>query len=173
MKLFNNNTFSTKSNNNLDSLSFLTVLGCLLTTVAINFASGHHAIADVNHNITTANVPDCNYRLTGAEHPTFWFYLPKTNAQQIILSIKEEGTNPYWQQSINLTGETGIIGIKLSDDAPTLEIGKNYQWEVILVGDDGSNAKKPVITNWIKRVDESKVIDSQSSAKTDINKTDV
>ncbi len=103
----------------------------------------------------TAIVPDRNYGLTVAERPNFWFYLPKTSARQAILSIKEEGNNPHWQQSINLKGETGIIGIKLSDDAPALEIGKNYQWAIILVCGNKPNPNDPFVTAWIKRVDES------------------
>ena len=102
-------------------------------------------------------VPDNNFALTISDRPNFWVYLPETSAQQAILSIKEEGVNPHWQQSINLTGEAGITGITLSDDAPALEIGKNYQWAVILVCGNRPNPNDPVVTSWIKRVDESLV----------------
>ena len=123
-----------------------------------------------DHLNLTAVVPDSNYGLTIADRPTFWVYLPKTSAQQAILSIKEENENPNWQQSINLTREAGITGIKLSDDAPALEIGKNYQWAVILVCGKRPNPNDPVVAAWIKRVDESKVIDSQLPAKTMLEK---
>ena len=102
-------------------------------------------------------VPDDNFALTVSARPNFWIYLPPTSAQQAILSIKEEGVNPHWQQSVSLTGETGIIGIPLSDDAPTLEIGKNYQWAVILVCGKRPNPNDPVVSAWIKRVDESQI----------------
>ncbi len=102
-------------------------------------------------------VPDGNFALTVSARPNFWIYLPPTSAQQAILSIKEEGVNPHWQQSVSLTGETGIIGIPLSDDAPALEIGKNYQWAVILVCGKRPNPNDPVVAAWIKRVDESQI----------------
>ncbi|WP_019506653.1 hypothetical protein [Pleurocapsa sp. PCC 7319] len=44
-----------------------------------------------------------------AENPTFWFDLPKTSAQQIILSTNEEDINPNWQQLINLTDSTTFL----------------------------------------------------------------
>ena len=105
-----------------------------------------------NQNIT-AIVPNENYGLTLTERPTFWVYLPQTSAQQVILSIKEEGSKPHWQQSVNLTGEAGIIGLQLSDDAPVLEVGQNYQWAVIVVCGNRPNPNDPVVTSWIKRID--------------------
>lgn len=118
----------------------------------------------------TAVVPDRNYGLTVVEHPTFWVYLPKTSARQAILSIKEEGNKPHWQQSVNLTGETGIIGIKLSNDAPALKIGKNYQWAVILVCNHRPNPNDPVVAAWIQRVDESSIIGKHQFASTGLEK---
>lgn len=114
----------------------------------------------------TAIVPDSNYGLTIRERPTFWIYLPKTSAQQAFLSIKEEGIEHHWQQSFNLTGKAGIMGITLSDEAPVLEIGKNYQWAIILVCGNRPNPNDPVVAAWIKRVDKSQVIDSELPAKT-------
>ena len=63
------------------------------------------------HLNLTAVVPNSNYGLTVTERPDFWVYLPKNSARQAILSIREEGKIPHWQQSIPLTGEAGIIGI--------------------------------------------------------------
>lgn len=102
-------------------------------------------------------VPNNNFALTISDRPDFWIYLPPTSAKQAILSIKEAGTTPHWQQLVSLTGKTGIMGITLSDDAPALKIGKNYQWAVILVCGDRPNPNDPVVTSWIKRVEESQI----------------
>ena len=99
-----------------------------------------------------AVVPQRNYGLTTSQRPNLWIYLPQTTAKQAILSIKEEGNTPHWQQSVNLTGEAGVTGIKISDDAPILEVGKNYQWAIILVCGDRPNPNDPVVTSWIERV---------------------
>ena len=105
----------------------------------------------------TLIVPNENYGLTLKERPTFWVYLPQTSAQKVILSVKEEGATPHWQQSIEVKKEGGIIGIKLADNAPILEAGKNYQWAVILVCKNRPNPNDPVVTSWIKRIDKSQI----------------
>lgn len=101
----------------------------------------------------TPIVPEGNYGLTLTERPHFWLYLPRTSAKQIILTIREEGLNPHWQQSVDLTGEAGIVGIPLADDAPILEVGKNYQWAAILVCNERPHPNDPVVTSWIKRIE--------------------
>ena len=110
------------------------------------------ASAKKNNLNLMAVVPQRNHGLTTAQRPNLWIYLPETTAKQAILSIREEGNTPHWQQSVNLTEEAGVTGIKISDDAPILEVGKNYQWAVILVCGDRPNPNDPVVTSWIERV---------------------
>lgn len=110
----------------------------------------------------TAIVPERNYGLTVAERPIFWVYLPQTSARQAILSIREEGKTPHWQQSVELR-QPGIMGIKLSENASALETGKNYQWAVILVCGNKPHPNDPVVTAWIKRIDEFTSSHSSSS----------
>lgn len=102
----------------------------------------------------TALVPQNNYGLTTRKYPNFWIYVPDTSAKRAILSIKEVGKTPHWQQSVDLNQQQGIVGIGLSEDAPALEIGKNYQWAVTLVCSDRPSPNDPVVTSWIKRVEE-------------------
>ena len=118
----------------------------------------------------TAVVPDSNYGLTVANRPSFWVYFPKTSAQKAILSIKEEGIKSHWQQPVNLTGEGGITRIKLSKNAPALEIGKNYQWAVILVCGNRPNPNDPVVAAWIKRIDRSTITQYISPLSTELEK---
>ena len=98
--------------------------------------------------------------LTTASHPTFWIELPENSAQQAVLLIKESSNSnwhqsaTHWQQSIDLKGKAGIIGIKLAKDAPALEIGKNYQWVVALVCGNRPNPNDPLVAAGIKRVDD-------------------
>ena len=98
-------------------------------------------------------VPENNFGLTTAERPTFWVYIPETSASQAILSIKQEGNPPHWQQTVDLAGKVGITGIKLANNAPALELGENYQWAIILVCGDRPNPNDPVNTAWIKRIE--------------------
>lgn len=101
----------------------------------------------------TALVPQSNHGLTVAERPQFWVYIPETSAQKAFLSIRQEDNTPYWQQSVELTGRGGIMGIQLAENAPALEVGKNYQWAVILVCGDRPNPNDPAIVSWVKRIE--------------------
>ena len=100
----------------------------------------------------TAVVPQRNHGLTTAERPNLWIYLPETPAQQAILTIKQDGKIPHWQQTVAIADITGVLGIKLPETAPSLEIGKNYQWAIILVCGDRPSPNDPVVTSWIERV---------------------
>lgn len=110
----------------------------------------------------TALVPQRNYGLTTQAHPTFWIYVPqKLGAQQVILSIREEESIPHWQQSVLIT--SAVTGIKLLNDAPALEVGKNYQWAVTLVCGERPSPNDPVITSWIKRVQKPEIARTNTS----------
>ena len=115
----------------------------------------------------TAIVPQRNYGLTTEKRPTLWVYLPQTSAKKAILSIGQKGNTPHWQQQVTLTENVGVTGIKLSDDAPILEIGQNYQWAVILVCGERPNPNDPVVTAWIKRVEVAKNDDTAFSTPTE------
>ena len=110
----------------------------------------------------TAVVPDGDYGLTVAERPTFWVSLPTTSAKKVILTLKENGHNPHWQQSANLKEKAGIIGIKLANEAPALEIGKEYQWTIILVCGNQPHPNDPVVTAKIKRVNKLQIVRDSS-----------
>ena len=124
----------------------------------------------------TAIAPINDDGLTTLSHPTFWLDLPETSAEQAIVLIKE-GSNSNWhqlathsQQSVNVAGKAGIIGIKLAQDAPALEIGKNYQWVVTLVCRDRPNPNDPLVTAGIKRVDESQITMNLPTTSTQLDR---
>ena len=187
MKLSQNKKYLPKQHHNLGLIGLLTALGCCITSTAFaeikttilfqpppeseqpestegaaSRQNGQCFQDLLKESLSDSPklmpiVPNGNFALTISDRPNFWVYLPQTSAKQAILSIKEEGVNSHWQQSVSLTGEAGIIGISLSDDAPALEIGKNYQWAVILVCGNRPNPNDPVVAAWIKRVDESQI----------------
>ena len=116
-----------------------------------------------NRSSLTAIAPIGYNGLTTVDRPTFWVNLPPTSARQAILLIKK-GSDPDWhqlvthsQQSIDLMGKAGLIGIELSQDAPALEIGEEYQWIVALVCGNQPNPNDPLITAGIERIDRSQI----------------
>ncbi|MGI0483788.1 DUF928 domain-containing protein [Pantanalinema rosaneae CENA516] len=100
----------------------------------------------------TALVPSQQFGLTWAERPTLWVYLPKTSARQLVLSIREAGNLPHSQSFLPITGEAGVMGIQVAATAPALEVGKSYQWAVVLVCGDRPSPNDPVVTAWMRRV---------------------
>ncbi len=100
-----------------------------------------------------ALVPTTNYGLTAVSRPTFWVYLPKTSARQVVLSIREEGKNYHSQIFMPIKGEAGIIGITPPNDFSSLEVGKNYQWAVLLVCGKRPGPNDPFVKAWVRHVD--------------------
>ncbi|MBH8567013.1 DUF928 domain-containing protein [Nostoc sp. CENA67] len=106
-----------------------------------------------NQTPIMALVPaDSNYGLTIAEHPTFLVYLPQTSAKQVVLSLMTEDNQLHSQTFIPIQGEPGIISIKSADSSPPLEVGKNYQWVLVLVCGEKPSPNDPVISSWVRRV---------------------
>jgi hypothetical protein len=110
------------------------------------------AISTANTPPLMALVPTTNKGLTLAERPTFWVYLPKTFAKQVVLSIREEGTKDHSQTFFPITETSGLISLTPPPNSPPLEVGKTYQWAVVLVCGERPSPNDPAIASWVRRV---------------------
>ena len=97
-------------------------------------------------------VPTSNFGLTLAERPILSIYLPETSARQVVLSIREEGTTQFSQMFVSITGASGIVSLQPNDDLPLLEIGKTYEWALVLVCGDRPSPNDPTIASWVRRI---------------------
>lgn len=113
--------------------------------------------------VLTALVPSNQLGLTWAERPTVWIYLPKTSARQMVLSVKLEGSRQLFQRFLPITGEPGILGIPFAENSPPLEVGKSYQWAVVLICGDRPSPNDPFVTAWVQRVAPSHPLKNQQS----------
>ncbi|NJL84483.1 MAG: DUF928 domain-containing protein [Chloroflexaceae bacterium] len=95
---------------------------------------------------------DSNYGQTQAAHPTFWIYLPRSQARQAILSIRDEAGQYHSQTTFPLTGAPGTVGLSLPLSAPPLEIDRDYEWAVVLVCNQQPLPNDPAVTAWVRRV---------------------
>lgn len=95
--------------------------------------------------------PSQEVGLTIAEHPTLFAYIPQTSAQQVLLSIKDEADNLHYRQYLPLKAHGGVVGVKIPQDAPPLQLEKNYRWSLQIVchQDDPDH---PETFGWIRRV---------------------
>ncbi|MBW4522699.1 MAG: DUF928 domain-containing protein [Scytolyngbya sp. HA4215-MV1] len=96
---------------------------------------------------------------TVSERPTFFAYVPKTNARQVeFLLLDEEAGVVISETILDVSGLPQIIGFKLDKTLPPLAIGKNYKWFFTtlcnpkdVVRDD--NSGNPSISGLIQRVE--------------------
>jgi len=104
----------------------------------------------------TALVPESNIGRTLAARPTFYVYLPPTSSKQVFFSIQDEARNHVYQTKLGISGQGGIVSFTLPDNAPELEVGKNYAWFFAPLDKDGVlRPDNYDATGWVKRVEAS------------------
>ncbi|MDF5711119.1 MAG: DUF928 domain-containing protein [Nostoc sp. S4] len=99
-----------------------------------------------------ALLPQSFYGTTVSEHPTILVYLPASNAEEAVFSLKDEAGNTQYQMTLAIAGKAGVIAVKLPTDAPTLAIGKNYHWFLAVKVDGQLSPSTPYVDGWIERI---------------------
>ncbi|MEH1883748.1 DUF928 domain-containing protein [Nostoc sp.] len=99
-----------------------------------------------------ALLPQSFYGTTVSEHPTILVYLPVSNAEEAVFSLKDETGNTQYQMTIPIALKAGAIAIKLPADAPALVVGKNYHWFLAVKVDGQLSPSTPYVDGWIQRI---------------------
>ncbi|MEH1791250.1 DUF928 domain-containing protein [Nostoc sp.] len=99
-----------------------------------------------------ALLPQSFYGTTVSEHPTILVYLPVSNAEEAVFSLKDETGNTQYQMTIPIALKAGAIAIKLPGDAPALVVGKNYHWFLAVKVDGQLSPSTPYVDGWIQRI---------------------
>jgi hypothetical protein len=99
-----------------------------------------------------ALLPQNFYGTTVLERPTIMVYIPPTQAETAVFSIKDEAGNTQHNMTIPVAGKSGVIAVKLPTDAPALTVGKNYQWFLALKVHGRLSPSTPYVDGWIKRI---------------------
>ncbi|KOR34514.1 hypothetical protein AM228_23665 [Planktothricoides sp. SR001] len=113
-------------------------------------------VAEQNQNLLInflPLIPHNNHGLTIAERPTFYANVPETNAQRVFFSLIDQDNQTLYQNEFSIPQTGGIISFSLPESAPSLEIGKNYQWSMVLMCNQTMRPDSPRITSWVKRVE--------------------
>lgn len=104
--------------------------------------------------VMIALVPPSQQGRTVSARPTFFVYLPPTVSKEILFTLLDEEGNEHYQTRLKISGEGGIVSVTLPQDAPELEIGKNYVWFFEPIQPDGIvRPSNYVATGWVKRVE--------------------
>ena len=114
---------------------------------------GQQCIVDLDNSEVSIIpiLPAINQRLTLVANPTFFIYIPQTSARKIFFQIEDENEENSYQKIMPISGNAGILRITLPQDAPPLEIGKNYQWAIALICDQRLRPDSPIVQGSITR----------------------
>jgi hypothetical protein len=87
------------------------------------------AIAQEDKNEITALVPERKQSLTFASHPSIFAYVSALDSDKsATLIVKDQTEDYYYSQQLMLPATGGVIKMTLAEDAPPLELGKDYTW---------------------------------------------
>jgi hypothetical protein len=90
--------------------------------------------------------------LTVSDHPTFFMYVSSGSAEQIFFTLKDQNEDYYYQKTVSVPEGASIVSVQLPEDAPPLEVGKNYQWTFVMACQMPVRPDSPIVTGWVKRV---------------------
>ncbi|MEQ9234717.1 DUF928 domain-containing protein [Coleofasciculus sp. E2-BRE-01] len=100
----------------------------------------------------TPVMPATRQGLTVAERPTFFVYVPKTTAKQALFVLKDENEDYYYETTLPMPKQAGIISVKLPDEASKLEMGKTYHWSFLMICGAQVTPDSPGVQGVIKRI---------------------
>jgi Domain of Unknown Function (DUF928) len=102
----------------------------------------------------TALLPTTQTGRTLSARPTFFVYVPPTASQQAFFSVQDDQGNPIYHTKLEISGRGGTIAIALPEDAPELEVGKNYLWMFAPIEPNGIlRPDNYNVLGWVKRVE--------------------
>ncbi len=106
-----------------------------------------------------ALLPPGSYTQTRNSRPSLMLYLPETGADRAFVSIQDLDGDYHHQTQVNLTEDNGIVEVSLPSDAPDLEVGRDYLWQVVFLAPEEQLAPDtPVLRTLISRVGDNAAI---------------
>jgi hypothetical protein len=125
-------------------------------------ARGNCNADDTGKIDVVALMPNTNIALTVAEKPTVFFRVSKTSVQEATFNLlNENGERIIYEKTIPLNNTGNVMSFTLPADAPALEVGKEYQWELVVNCDPDDKKGNPRVTTAIKRVQPSSTLMSK------------
>ncbi|MEB3294919.1 MAG: DUF928 domain-containing protein [Synechococcales bacterium] len=97
-------------------------------------------------------VPQSYFGTTVQARPMIMAYVPASDAQEAIFSLKDEDGNMVYQMVLPVSGQAEIMTVQLPANAPALEVGKNYQWLMALKLDSHLRPSSPYVDGWVQRI---------------------
>ncbi|MBD1826974.1 DUF928 domain-containing protein [Microcoleus vaginatus GB1-A2] len=103
----------------------------------------------------TALIPQSTMGQTLSAKPTFFYYLPVPLDKTVQFELADERDKTLYKKSFHMvTSRAGVVSVSLDsdDNAPALEVGKNYQWYfTIKCNPKNSTTDDVLVSGWINR----------------------
>ncbi|MEA5596591.1 DUF928 domain-containing protein [Rivularia sp. UHCC 0363] len=96
-----------------------------------------------------ALLPQTYFGTTVSQRAEILVYLPDSEAREGVFSLKDAQGNTLHQMTVPVSGQGGVISIKVPTD---LQLEKNYQWFLALKIDGELSPRTPYVDGWIKRI---------------------
>ncbi|MEO0770147.1 MAG: DUF928 domain-containing protein [Cyanobacteria bacterium J06649_4] len=99
-----------------------------------------------------AVMSDDNFGLTLQSHPTVFLNFDGDVAPSVMMRVEDEAGEYDERVMLPVDSERVIQGFALPRDRPELEVGKNYQWTLLIACDGQVTPHHPIFSGWVQRV---------------------
>ena len=103
----------------------------------------------------TALVPTNKIGRTVFDYPTFFFYLPPTEAESAEFILKDQSGKQIYKQDLTISNLSGVIGVSIptNKNVPPLEVGKSYTWNFTVICDSLDRSADQIESGTVRRVE--------------------
>ncbi|MEG4278220.1 DUF928 domain-containing protein [Microcoleus sp. MON1_C1] len=103
----------------------------------------------------TALMPTNKMGRTVSDYPTFFFYLPKTEAESAEFILKDPSGKQIYKQDVTISNLSGVIGVNIpaNQNLPPLEVGNSYTWDFTVICDSQDRSSDQIERGTVKRVE--------------------
>ncbi|WP_341733146.1 DUF928 domain-containing protein [Microcoleus sp. EPA2] len=115
----------------------------------------------------TPLVPISNIGLTLTDSPTFFVYVPQTDAQIEFTLLTEKEDELVYEKSFKVD-KPGIVGVNVPPGAKdkSVQVGKRYVWSFSMICDNQDRSADLVVKGWVERVEK------EANVQNSLKKTD-
>jgi hypothetical protein len=119
-----------------------------------------------NGKNTIPILPQNRYGLTLSARPEFLIYKATSPAKEILFSLQSEDDVQVYQAFLPLPTATGVVSIRMPNDAPELIENNKYRWTMAIICGKTLRPDSPTIGGWIQRIPKSPLLSAQLKTAT-------
>ncbi|MEO1634173.1 MAG: DUF928 domain-containing protein [Cyanobacteria bacterium J06631_9] len=112
-----------------------------------------NSISALSHASMMAVMPESFYGTTLEARPTILVYVPASDANEAVFSLKDEARELIYQMTVAVPQNGGIVAVELPEAAPELAVNANYQWYLAMMLDGALSPASPFVDGWVKRIE--------------------